>query len=139
MRKTFALSKLAVAAVTIGGLFLPFSSATAKERPVVVTAPPEETELVVRYVSYADLDLALPVGQSTLNDRVGFAITDVCTEANRFDSGSFSFKSGLKTCSNAAWDDARPQIARAFQRANEIAATGNSSIAAAAISISAGR
>jgi len=39
MRKTYTLSKLAAAAVTIGGLYLPFTSATAKETPVVVTAP----------------------------------------------------------------------------------------------------
>ena len=63
MRKTYALSKLAAAAVTIGGLFLPFSSATAKEGPVVVTAP-EPADLVVRRISYADFDLALPDGRS---------------------------------------------------------------------------
>jgi hypothetical protein len=38
-------------------------------------------------------------------------------------------------CSGLAWDGARPQILRAVQRAREIAATGSSSIAAAAITI----
>ena len=139
MRKTFALSKLAAAAVTIGGLFLPFASATAKEAPVVVTAPPQEADLVVRHVSYADLDLASPFGRTTLHDRVGFAIGDVCNEANRFDNGSPEFKSGVMKCSNLAWGNAKPQMARAFQRADEIAATGWSSIAASTISISLGR
>ena len=139
MRKLKTLSKLAAAAATIGGLFLPFASATAKEAPVVVTAPPEDADLVVRRVSYADLDLALPAGRTTLHERVGFAIGDVCSEANLFDNGSPEFKSGVMKCSNRAWSNANPQMARAFQRANDIAATGFSPIAAATISISVGR
>lgn len=98
---------------------------------MLVTAP---SDLVVRHVSYSDLDLAAPAGKAALYDRVGFAIGDVCTEANHFDNGSFAFKSGLKQCSNVAWSDARPQIARAVERA-----TGTSSIAAAAITISTAR
>ncbi|QNP45183.1 UrcA family protein [Sphingomonas sediminicola] len=122
---------MAAASVATAGLFLPFASATAKDRPVLVTAP---SDLVVRHVSYSDLDLAAPAGKAALYDRVGFAIGDVCTEANHFDNGSFAFKSGLKQCSNVAWSDARPQIARAVERA-----TGTSSIAAAAITISTAR
>lgn len=134
MRKLI-LSSFTAAALGAGGLFLP-TSATAKDSPVLVTAP---TELVVRHVSYADLDLALPAGVTTLNDRVNFAIGDVCTEANLGDSGSFGFKAGMMRCSNHAWNDARPQIARAVQRAEDIASTGSSQIAAAAITISVGR
>ena len=133
MRKMTRLSKLAAASVTAAGLFLPFASATAKERPVVVTAP---ADLVVRHVSYKDLDLAEPDGKWALYERVGFAIGDVCTEANHFDNGSFAFRSGLKQCSNTAWDNANPQIARAVQRASELASTGKTSIAATAITIS---
>ena len=139
MRKLETLSKLAAAAVTIGGLFLPFASATAKEAPVVVTAPPQEADLVVRRVGYADLDLALPAEQSTLHERVGFAIGDVCEEANLFDNGSTSYRWGTMRCRGTAWDGARPQIARAIQRANDLASTGWSPIAATAISISARR
>jgi hypothetical protein len=40
------------------------------------------------------------------------------------------------TCSNGAWNDARPQIARAVQRAQELASTGHSAIIAAALTIS---
>ena len=134
MRK-LELSSFTAAALVAGGLFLP-TSATAKDNPVLVTAP---TELLVRHVSYADLDLALPAGVSTLNDRVDFAIGDVCTEANLGDNGSFSFKSGMMKCSNEAWSGARPQIASAVQRAREIATAGSSPIAAAAITISIGR
>ena len=140
MRKTYALSSLAAAAVTIGGLFLPFASATAKQRPVVVTAPPEDSAgLVVRRVSYADLDLAVPAGVTELNDRVRFAIGDVCAEANLFDNGSTSYRWGTMQCRGIAWDGARPQIAWAIQRAHEIAANGWSPIAATAITIGASR
>ncbi len=41
----------------------------------------------------------------------------------------------MKSCDTSAWGGARPQIARAVQRAREIAATGSSTIAAAAITI----
>src|SRR5574338_1571516 len=136
MRKMTRLSKLAAPSVTAAGLLLPLSPATAKERPVLVTAP---SDLVVRHVSYADLDLAVPLGRAALHNRVGFAIEDVCAEANRFDNGSFAFKAGLKTCSNVAWGDARPQIARAVERANQLAATGTSSMAAAAMTITTDR
>ena len=135
MRKRQKLSSFTAAALVAGGLFLP-TSATAREEPVFVTAP---TELVVRHVSYADLDLALPAGVESLNDRVNFAIGDVCTEANLWDSGSFAFKTGKMKCSNNAWNGARPQIARAVQRGQDIAATGSSPITAVAISISAVR
>jgi UrcA family protein len=133
MRKLILSSFTATALA--GGLFLP-TSATAKDSAVLVTAP---TELVVRHVAYADLDLALPTGVTALNERVNFAVGDVCTEANLGDSGSFAFKAGMMRCSNHAWNDARPQIARAVQRAEDIASTGSSQIAAAAITISVGR
>jgi UrcA family protein len=115
-------------------VLLPVAPAAAK--PVVVTAP---TELVVRHVSYADLDLATNEGGARLHQRVGSAVSDVCTEANNWDNGSFEFKAGVKKCSTSAWNQAQPQIDGAMQRAREIASTGSSTIAAAAISISVGR
>jgi len=134
MRK-LTLSSFTAAGLVAGGLFFS-TSADARDSAVLVTAP---TELVVRHVSYADLDLGQPAGVTTLNDRVNFAVGDVCTEANLGDSGGFSFKAGMLRCSNHAWDDARPQIAQAVQRAHDIATTGSSPIAAAAITISIGR
>jgi UrcA family protein len=116
-------------------VLLPVAAVAAK--PVVVTAPTEQ--LVVRHVSYADLDLATNEGGARLHQRVGSAVSDVCTEANNWDNGSFEFKAGVKKCSTSAWNQAQPQIDRAMQRAREIASTGSSTIAAAAISISVGR
>jgi hypothetical protein len=50
-------------------------------------------------------------------------------------NGGTDYRFEMHRCSGLAWDGARPQILRAVQRAREIAATGSSSIAAAAITI----
>ena len=94
--------------------------------------------LIVRHVSYADLNLATKEGAKILDRRVGSAVSDVCVEANDGDNGSFDFKVGMLRCSASAWNQARPQIDLAVQRAREMASTGGSAISVAAISISAG-
>jgi UrcA family protein len=129
-----AISLCAAIAVTSGGLFVVASPAFGRSGPILVTAPPEE--IIVRHVSYADLNLAVPAGQKTLNRRVGSAVTGLCTEAMGGNDGSFAFRYSMITCSNGAWNDARPQIARAVQRAQELASTGHSAIIAAALTIS---
>ena len=127
MKNAKTMAFCAVAAFTA----LPGSPAAAK--PVVVTAP----TFVVRHVTYADLNLATAEGVTRLGHRVGYAVSDVCVEANDSDNGSFDFKMGYLRCSSGAWDRARPQIALAVQRARDMASTGTSAIAASAISISA--
>jgi len=120
-------------AITLGGLFLVAPPASGKSSPIVVMAP---ENLVVRHISYADLNLASAAGERTLNRRVGSAVGDLCLEATGGNDGSFSFKSAMKKCSNRGWGEARPQIARAVQRAHDIASTGTSPVAAVAITIS---
>jgi UrcA family protein len=127
------LSLSGAVAITIGGLFLVASPASGKSSPIVVVAP---EDVVVRHISYADLNLASAAGGRTLNRRVGGAVNDLCLEATGGNDGSFSFKTRMKKCDNRAWGEARPQIARVIQRAHDIASTGTSSIAAAAITIS---
>jgi UrcA family protein len=122
-------------AVTSGGLFLVASPAFGRSGPILVTAVPPE-ELVVRHVSYADLNLAADAGQRTLNRRVDVAVNDLCTEANGGNNGSPSFKFSMQRCSIGAWDSALPQIERAVQRSKELALTGHTSISAAALVIS---
>ena len=114
--------------------FTALPSSPAAAAPLVVTAP----VLVVRHVSYADLNLATNEGAKILDRRVGSAVSDVCVEANDGDNGSFDFKVGMLRCSASAWNQARPQIDLAVQRAREMASTGGSAISVAAISISAG-
>jgi UrcA family protein len=135
MKYIRAMSLCAAVAVTCGGLFL--AAAPAFGAPILVTAPPEE--LVVRHVSYADLNLAAAAGQTMLNRRVRAAVTDLCIDASGGDDRSMTFQVALTRCSGDAWNQARPQIANAVQRAQELASTGQTTIAAAALVISVGR
>ena len=120
-------------AITAGGLFLVAPPASGKSSPIVVLAT---ENVVVRHISYADLNLASAPGERTLNRRVSAAVSDLCLEAIGGNDGSFSFKSTMMKCDKRAWGEAHPQIGRAVQRAHDIASTGTSPIAAAAITIS---
>ena len=128
------LAMCAAIAISSGGLFLVASPALGRS-PIVVTAPQPEN-LVVRRVSYADLNLAAAAGQSALNGRVAGAVRDLCTEATGGYDSSILLRYNMQSCSREAWSSARPQIAQAVQRAQEIAFTGTSSLAAVAITIS---
>ena len=130
------LSLSGAVALTVGGLSFVAPPAFAKSGPIVVKAP---ENMVVRRISYADLNLASAAGESTLNRRVNGAVNDLCLEATGGDDGSFDFKTSMKGCDNRAWREARPQIGRAVQRAHDIASTGVSPVAAGAITISLGQ
>lgn len=101
--------------------------------PIVVAAP---AEIVTRHISYADLNLATSAGERTLNYRVASAVNGLCDDATGGNDGSFVFKVSMKRCSSSGWFQAQPQIDRAVQRARQLAATGATSLAAAAITIS---
>jgi len=120
-------------AITLGSSFIIAPAASGKSGPIVVVAP---DDLVVRRISYADLNLASATGERTLNWRVSGAVSDLCLDATGGNDGSFSFKSNMMRCGDRAWGEARPQIGRAVQRAHDIASTGASPIAAVAITIS---
>lgn len=123
------LSLLAACAVTVGGLAIA-APAVSQSRPVVVTAPADDTP--TRRVSYRDLNLATMHGEKTLFKRVGYAVNGVCIES----VGNAGLFYEEMSCRKEAWGGARPQIARALQRARDIAQFGHSSIPAVAISIS---
>jgi UrcA family protein len=125
-----AISLCAAIAAVSGGLFLAAPPAFGRSGPILVTAAPPE-EIVVRHVSYADLNLAAEAGLRTLNRRVDVAVTDLCADANGGNDGSTKFKYSMKKCSNVAWNDARPQIMRAVQ----LASSGQTAITAAALTI----
>lgn len=126
-----AATACAATALTTGGLLLA-PNASARQRPIVVTAP---TDIVVRHVSYADLNLASERGAKVLNRRVDGAIDSLCIEAVGPDTYSLATTTANMACTAGAWKGARPQIARAVERARQIAATGSSTIAASAIVI----
>lgn len=127
MPYTRILSLCAACALTGAGL-MTFESPALGKNPVTVEAP--RTDAISTRVSYADLNLASLGGAATLHRRVGSAVNWVCVETN---PGSVQFEK--QGCRNFAWKGARPQIARAVQRAREMASTGQSSIAAAAITL----
>jgi UrcA family protein len=105
--------------------------AFGKVRPVVVVAP----DVVTRHISSADLNLASAAGEQTLNRRVGGAVSSLCQEATGGTDGNYMTVISAGKCRQSAWNQARPQIAQLTQRARDIASTGVSPIAAAAITI----
>ena len=121
----------AAVGITAAGMLI--FAPPASGRPILVTG---EIQAVSRHVGYADLNLASAAGAMTLSHRVRGAVQDLCLDATGGDDGGFDFKTNMTRCSAHAWSDARPQIERAVERAHEIAATGSSSLAAAAITIS---
>ena len=127
--RTFAV--VGAVAVSLSG-FAVAQPAFAKDRPVVVVANPD---IVTREISYADLNLASASGERTLNHRVSGAIGSLCSEATGGNHGYLVSNFARKTCNKTAWDQARPQMANAAQRARDVALTGTSSIAAVAITI----
>lgn len=124
--KAFTLS----AAVATLAVAAPVS---AKGPPVYVVAP---TDIISRHIGYADLNLASTAGARALTNRVGVAVSDLCDEATGGNDGSMSYRFNVHRCSGHAWDEARPQMALAIQRARDIASTGSSTIAATALTIS---
>ena len=118
--------------LTSGVFVLVAPPAFGKVRPVVVVANPN---IVIRQISFADLNLASASGELTLQRRVGGAVSSLCEEATGGRDGNYMTVLSAGKCRQSAWTQARPQIALATQRARDIASTGVSPIAAAAIMI----
>jgi UrcA family protein len=131
-------SKALYACAAIGFLFAAGGTASpafGKTGPIVVQAAPD---IVVRHISYADLNLAAPAGERTLVGRVRTAVNDLCGEATGGSDGSWISERSMNRCNDSGWSQARPQISLAVQRARDIAMTGSSTIAATALTISVG-
>lgn len=134
MLTRFSAMSAAVLSGVAASLSFAAPSLAAQEKPVVVYAEPQEN-LRTERVSYADLNLAERRDLKRLKLRVTGAVQRVCLFE---DSRAGLQDRGYYRCAGEAWDDANPQIAQAVERARQIALTGQSSIPAAAISISAG-
>ncbi|HEV2594882.1 MAG TPA: UrcA family protein [Sphingomicrobium sp.] len=107
--------------------------AFGKDVPVVVYAP---SDVVTRSVSYADLDLAFPPGERTLNRRVSGALSSYCSEMTGGYDGLWSTDiNAMRRCLDSAWNQARPQVKRAVDQSRGLALIGSSPVAAAAIVI----
>lgn len=103
----------------------------AQDRSATVTG--QRLDEMTERVSYRDLNLAFKPDEKILFRRVGFAVRRIC---DRLHEGVSPASYESMACSRGAWLGARPQIKTAVQRAREIALTGTSSLAAAAITIS---
>lgn len=131
MLTRFNRKTAAVLSGVTASLLAAFPASAGQDKPVVVLAEPQENMRTER-VSYADLDLAQRADQRTLNYRVANAVKRVCLFE---DSRAGLQLGGYYSCANGALEGAEPQIAQAIDRAEQIAMTGQSSIAAAAITI----
>ena len=110
------LNRTAVA-VLAGVAVIAFSTApaAAQDNDVVVRGLPEGTKS--QLVSYRDLNLRRIADLNILNKRVERAVRDVCDfePRDRMDPESY------QKCADVAWAGARPQIHRAYLRANRLA------------------
>jgi UrcA family protein len=124
---------IAATAITAGGLVLVAPPAWGKA-PIFVSAP-NPADIVTRHISFADLNLASAAGEVTLNRRVDVAVSGLCSDATGGDDGSLTVKSATQRCHSSAWNQARPQIGQAVQRARDLAFRGSSLLAAVEITI----
>lgn len=115
MKNGHILALGAAIAITTGGFVATATPAFAAAQ-VVVRAP---ADVPVRLVRYADIDLTAVQGQKQLNRRVGVAVREVCEG-----SASYATFQSEGFCHTAAWNRARPQIARAIDNARLMAANG---------------
>ena len=126
------LTAAVLSGVTASLLVSAATAQAAQERPVVVYAGPQEG-FKTRHVSYRDLDLSVAKDQKALNRRVVSAVRSVCSDASDYRPGIDRI---YQVCAADSWANARPQISRAIARAEQLAARGESSVAAGAIMIS---
>lgn len=129
MLSRFVRISAAVLSGVTASLLVGATTTQAQNRPVVVYGESRQTS--TERVPYGDLNLAASADREALYSRVGSAVRNVCN----FDA--IGIASDYRTCAGLAWKDARPQIDAALARADQLAATGQSSVAAGAITISA--
>jgi UrcA family protein len=126
-----SISLLAACAVTLAGLAIAVPAVAKDQKPVVVTGPEPDEQMVRRLVSYRDLNLATAAGESVLVKRVGYAVREVCYEAVE-ERANLSL---TVACRGDSWRGAKPQIDRAVLRARQMATNGWSAIAPVTITI----
>lgn len=101
---------LVVAALTAAALATPGHA--AQRADVTVVSPPAGA--LVRYVSYADLDLASAAGRDRLESRIAGAVSRVCPAGHPADLTTAAL---TDICRDIAWDGARAQMNFAVARA----------------------
>jgi UrcA family protein len=129
------MTKISFGSVAVLGLCAtaavaqPPSARPAKQ--VVVIGEEQPT----RHVSLADLNLRAEDDRKVLVHRVRAAVRSVCDEA----LGPSPIYYAEQSCRKLTWTDTQPQLSRAFQRAQEVAASGSGMSAVASITVQAPR
>jgi len=122
---------MGAAALCMSGVAVTAAAGPAQAKDVTVHATlPDDVPQAV--VNIADLHLASASGQKSLRRRVGLAVTKVCSP--HYEGG---LSRSYTRCLDTAWIGARPQMARAIAVAERYAQAGGTSVAIAAISVSA--
>jgi len=121
LKHAFAVAAL----IAEGGL------ASASQAGVIVG---EDEDYVVGQVQFADLDLSSAHDQQRLQSRVSGTIENMCTAATDGYGLNLLANRNMRACSLGAWNQARPQMERAIQRAaGRVALARSGAIVSAAI------
>jgi UrcA family protein len=123
---TKQLFLIATCALTAAAGAVPASA----QAPVQVIGQRVDDDLITQRVSHRDLNLASAFGQKALRFRVRSATRKVCAPLD--DTGQ---RTQRQECRSVAWQGAKPQIARAIARAEQLAATGTTSLPEVAIAV----
>lgn len=118
----------AVLSGVTASLLVAASATAAQDKPFVVYGEPNLYNVI--HVPYGDLNLSASTDRKVLKSRVGAAVRDVC------DFDAVGIVVSYRACATSAWNEARPQIDRAISRAEQLSQSGQSSVAAGAMTIS---
>lgn len=100
------------------------------QAPVQVIGQRIADDQLTERVGYRDLNLASASGQKALTSRVRSAVGTVCSPLD-----GTNLRTRQQHCRSFAWHGAKPQMARAIERAQQLAATGSTSLPQVAIAV----
>lgn len=95
-----------------------------------VVAKRVQDDQITQRVSHGDLDLGSASGQKRLTFRVRSAVGKVCAPLD-----GTNLRMRQQHCRAVAWQGAKPQIERAMTGAQQLAATGTTSLPEVAIAV----
>ncbi|CAA9511584.1 MAG: hypothetical protein AVDCRST_MAG31-925 [uncultured Sphingomonas sp.] len=120
----FVLLSAALALTTAG------TAGASVQAPVEVVGERIHDDQLTERVRYGDLELAGADGQRALTFRVRSAVSKVCAPLD-----GTNLRTRHQQCRSVAWHGAKPQMARAIERAQQLAATGSTSLPEVAIAV----
>lgn len=101
-------------AALLAGMLAAAQADAQSRNDVTIYAPAVPENALVRFVSYADLNLASLEGRARLESRVRGAVRRVCPEGH---PGDLTTAGLTGRCQSAAWEGARPQMTAAIANA----------------------